>query len=363
MLLQFFRCNGAVVSRTIMLWKNFLTYSLTALFVSAIPIESSNTSLTASSSNQEYNDLVDYANIASIAYCLKRGLGPGALGNSDTNCPLKKCKQPKYKNIQVLATFDFNDWGEVGSGYYAIDHPSKRILLVFRGTSSTRDWIGDFDTVPVKYEPMVNSGKYFKGRSKKVSCEGCMAHRGFYNFVRNNCAKVISEVADLKDANPDYKLVIVGHSLGAALALLSGIEFQMMGLDPLVVSFGGPKVGNAELMNFADTHFNTHKTISHINANGRFKSGFIRVTHKNDMVPYLPPTSYLFEHGGFEYFINKKNLPHNPENVERRGKNYVVNGISQEAFPSLGKMWPDSMGKNEHTHYLMKITGCDDKLK
>lgn len=309
----------------------------------------------------DYDALTDYANFAAIAYCLKRGLTNGELGVQDEGCPMKICESEQYKNIEIIDTFNFNTWGQVGSGYYALDHEEKRILLVFRGSTSTIDWFSNIDIVPVEYDPMVNSDTFFKKPTERFECEGCKVHRGFYNFLKNHCAKIIQVVLELKCDHPEYKLVVVGHSLGAALTLLSGMELQLMGHDPLVVSFAAPKIGNEEMMHFADEIFSTCEVAKNIEDNREFDRGFIRVVHKNDIIPKLPPMS-IYRHGGFEYFINKRDLPHLPCDIERIGTS-SCDELSEEdeveiAGFSPGKLWPDSMGKYEHTRYFIKVTGC-----
>ncbi|KAK6454792.1 triacylglycerol lipase precursor [Scheffersomyces xylosifermentans] len=310
----------------------------------------------------DYNKLVDYAHLTSFAYCLKRGLTKGKLG-STANCPSKVCKEDRYAKVDIWEVFNFNDWGEVGSGYIAVDHDTERILLVFRGTASTRDWFSDMDFKLVPYKPLVYSGKFTKESKKFVACDDCKVHRGFYNFLKKNCGGVLNKVSAVKKAHPTYQLVLSGHSLGAALALLSGIEFNLMGYQPLIITYAGSKVGNGNFVDFTNRLMDNYTNKLAISSSNDFKSGYVRVVHKLDIVPSLPP-SPLFKHGGFEYYIDKRSLPHTPSDIERRGDDFSTFNTKREPKkPSLSKLWPDSMGKYEHTHYFIKITGCDSELK
>lgn len=302
----------------------------------------------------DYYLLQEYAHIASFSYCIKKGLTRGKLGNPNTQCHLSLCETDAYNNIEVLGVYNFNEMRGVGSAFYAIDDDNKRILLVFRGTSSMIDWFANLNAFPRKYEPLVN----LHNEKHKIKCDGCKVHKGFYEFLRKNCADVLSAVRSVKDKNPDYKLIVVGHSLGASLALLSGIEFQLMNYDPLVIAYASPKVGNQLMMDFVDDIFSTSEVYQEICDENSFHKGYIRVVHDGDMVPSLPPTN-LFSHGGIEYLITKKDLPHEPNDI-LPPNNYKPQ--SKRNFPtslSLGKLWPDSYGKYEHTNYFVKITSCD----
>ena len=62
----------------------------------------------------------------------------------------------------------------------------------------------------------------------------------------------------------------------AAFTTLSGIEFQLLGYDPLVVTYGGPKVGNQEFADFTDRLFDTEEVANCITMKNDFSRGFIR---------------------------------------------------------------------------------------
>lgn len=300
----------------------------------------------------DYNKLVEYANIVSLSYCIKHGLQLGKLNDKDTNCNMKICKKAPYKDIEVLDIFNFNDLGDIGVGYYGIDRTSKRIILAFRGTSSRRDWFANIDAMPRSYVPLIN---VVQG-DDAIECPGCNVHRGFYNFLLKNCATILSAVKELKQEYPDYKLVVLGHSLGGAFALLSGIEFQLMGLDPLVVTYASPKIGNKQMMKFVDELFDSSSVSSMSTENHDFNTGYIRVVHKGDMVPSLPPTN-IFRHGGVEYYISQEEMPHLADGLKRNGM--LMGEESLDTFPNIpSKMFPNQMGKEAHSSYFVKITGC-----
>lgn len=300
----------------------------------------------------DYQKLAEYVNIASLAYCIKHGLQPGRLGDDSTNCRAKRCGENPYKDIEVLAVFNFNDLGDVGTGYYALDKTGERIILAFRGTDSRRDWFANLDAFPRKYSPLINS----VSKAKEVECPGCKVHKGFYNFLQNNCAEILSAIKDLKNQYPLYKLVVLGHSLGGAFALLSGIEFQLMDLDPLVITYASPKIGNKAMMKFVDDLFDTADVSKKSVQDYYFDSGYIRVVHEGDMVPLLPPTS-LFVHGGVKYYIKGDGYHPSPKDLEREGFQVEEWDIMPKP-DGLTKIMPIDLGKEAHSQYFIKITKC-----
>ncbi|KAI5949875.1 hypothetical protein KGF54_005352 [Candida jiufengensis] len=312
---------------------------------------------------KDYSKLVQFANLASVGYCVTKGLSTGVLSDPNTNCPLKACHNPILKDVEIIRIFDFNTLNEVGTGFYAVDHKRKTIILVFRGSASRRDWVTDLNFFPCPYEPIVYD-KSFKDAEPYIrkGCVDCKVHRGFYNFLKDNSGAIISAGVKMKEKYPSYSFLVIGHSLGAAFTVMSGIEFLLLGYEPLVVTFGGPKVGNEEFCNFMDNLFDTEEVVKQIDYCRDFNRGFIRVVHRHDIVPSLPP---MFAHAGYEYFIDKRDLPHEPCDLDRRGMCH--SGLfSKRDFgfkefkikPSL--FWPEKLGKYEHTHYFKKITNCQD---
>lgn len=305
---------------------------------------------------KDYIKLVEFSNFAAVGYCVNRGLAKGRLGDKDSNCALLACKNDFLADVEIIKIFDFNRLNEVGTGFYALDNNRRAIILVFRGSVSRRDWATDMDFIPTSYKPIVYEENFGCEPYILTECNNCRVHRGFYNFLKDNSAAIITEGIALKEEYPDYRFLIIGHSLGAALTMLSGIEFQLLGYDPLVVTYGGPKVGNQEFADFTDKLFDTEEVHNEITSSNDFSRGFIRVVHRHDIIPLLPP---MFSHAGYEYFIDKRDLPHEECDLDRRGMEY--SGIFKRALtikPST--LWPDKLGKYEHTHYFRRITSCRD---
>lgn len=112
---------------------------------------------------------------------------------------------------------------------------------------------------------------------------------------------------------PEYKLTIVGHSLGGAVAALAALEFRARGWEPYVTTFGEPRIGNAALAQYIDVKFN-------LSSNVTDRSGtnwtYRRVTHIGDPVPLLPLEEWGYRMHGGEIFISKSRLPPSVADME-----------------------------------------------
>jgi triacylglycerol lipase len=144
-------------------------------------------------------------------------------------------------------------------------NPTSRTAFVsFRGTSDVAEWVADIDAVPGDYLPIGGFGQ---------------VHVGFqdvYELVRTNIAANLAAAAAGCD-----QILITGHSLGAALAVLAAPDvfrsMQPNTIEPRLITFAGPRVG---LTDFAGKF------------NAAIESCF-RVVNFLDIVPYLPPAPYV----------------------------------------------------------------------
>jgi len=134
--------------------------------------------------------------------------------------------------------------------------------------------IMDLDFVPYALQP--------NDLCPGCACSGCNVHQGFWdvyksyvNFVDTNVAQAFQE---LTTQSP--KVMITGHSLGGAEAVLYALHYALISpptaRPPIVYTFGCPKVGNMNFVNFY-----TSKV--------PYNYGLI---HNADIVPHLPPTLF-----------------------------------------------------------------------
>ena len=106
----------------------------------------------------------------------------------------------------------------------------KSIIISFRGSQNVKNWITNLNT----------------GRSAYSSCNGCLVHSGFiagYNLVRDT---IRADVQRLTAMYRGTRIIITGHSLGGAFAILAAADIKVIynRVDE-VYTFGQPRVGNA----------------------------------------------------------------------------------------------------------------------
>lgn len=303
----------------------------------------------------DYGELKKYANLASVAYCIEAGIQPEQLvGSQEGTCPSKACQNPAVSKMEVVEIMEFNGWFELGSGLVIADHMLKTLHLVFQGTASTEDWLSNLDWLPAKYQPLTE----FEDSTDwgHPDCPRCKIHHGFRTYLHRNAKPVISKYLEIRDQRfPDYGMAISGHSLGGALATLTGIELRLMGHDVLVVTFGGPKIGNKAFAKYVDSLFGTEAAVHHIASTGSFdtlSTALIRVVHRHDLVPRLPPTS-KFRPMGYEYYLSTGGQYVVALAIERRATDYV-----EDETLSIRGILPDKVARADHVNYFFRVTSC-----
>jgi triacylglycerol lipase len=162
-------------------------------------------------------------------------------------------------------------------GLVAWNATEQTAMVAIRGTKTIWEWIEDLDAAPVPYLPCPAAG---------------LVHMGFqlvYEHIRDSIAALLkAECAAAK------RILVTGHSLGAAVAVLCGFDIAKnlkIGPVPELNTFAGPRAGAPD---FAAS-FNA------------LIPGCTRVVNFMDVVPQVPlPPVYehvgaeLLVHGGFK---------------------------------------------------------------
>lgn len=186
--------------------------------------------------------------------------------------------------------------------------------MSFRGSHSIRNWITDFVFLPIP-----------------DYCFGCAVELGFSTAWEVVKDQVMGNVTEAAKQHPDYEIVVVGHSLGAAIATLSAADLRTAGHNATLYAFASPRVGNKFLADYITDQGN----------NNRF-------VHAEDPVPHLPPLLLGFVHVSPGYFINA------PNNVTVTGKAIEVLKEDVNFQGNIGSL----QHIDDHAWYFGHINAC-----
>lgn len=154
----------------------------------------------------------------------------------------------------------------------------SQLIITFRGTSSIKDWKTDL-TAWKKTIPYGNN-------TSKIRI-----HAGFLKAY--SVPAVRSKIQSLITDDICY-IKVYGHSYGAALAILCGVdlEYNFPDKDYEVILFGSPRVGNRAFQKSYN--------------NRVFKT--FRIENGNDMVTKLPFAICGYRHVGIKIHIGKRRI-------------------------------------------------------
>ncbi|KAJ5747397.1 uncharacterized protein N7511_009093 [Penicillium nucicola] len=206
------------------------------------------------------------------------------------------------------------------AGYIAVDDTNKAVVLAFRGSYSVRNWFADASF------PYIDPGL----------CSGCFAELGFWSSWTNVRDDITAQLEDTLSQNQDYELVIVGHSLGAAVATLAAADLRTKGHESAkLYAFASPRVANPALAKFITAQNNNY-----------------RFTHQNDPIAKLPLIAMGYAHVSPEYWITSgDNTPVAASDIS------VVDGILSLGG-NAGTGVPLISDFHAHHWYFEKTDGC-----
>jgi len=124
----------------------------------------------------------------------------------------------------------------------------------------------------------------FPGISSNVE-----VHDGFAKEHKKTASQVLVAVNETIIKHGAKKVTIVGHSLGAALALLDAVSLPLHipGASFATFGYGMPRVGNQAFADYVDAHV----------------TSLSRVNNQEDMVPIIPGVNLRFHHPSGEKHI------------------------------------------------------------
>ncbi|KIM90201.1 hypothetical protein PILCRDRAFT_175031 [Piloderma croceum F 1598] len=160
------------------------------------------------------------------------------------------------------------------------------VIVSHQGTDTSEilPLIEDADIVMSNLDPTL-----FPGISSSIE-----VHSGFKAAQANTATAVLAAVESAMAAHQATKVTMVGHSLGAAIALLDSVYLPLHLPSTTTfktVGYGLPRVGNQEFANYVD---GASGHLTHIN-------------NKEDVIPILPGEFLGFVHPSGEVHIEDSN--------------------------------------------------------
>lgn len=161
-----------------------------------------------------------------------------------------------------------------------IDSNPDTLIIAIRGTQNAEDLLQDTHVAQTSF-PIDSSKRP-------------LVHQGFYNVYNAVKDDILGNIP-----KNTREIIVVGHSLGSAVALLTGLIIKKThsNINTRVVTYACPRVGNKDLADIIDA------TIEHI-----------RIVNNSDAIPGLPPavspnklnppTPWLYYHSGTPITFN-----------------------------------------------------------
>ena len=117
---------------------------------------------------------------------------------------------PACKNIRITNQKSFFSSVANIQGFAGYLPDFSAILLSFRGSVDTKNWIANLGSAMSTYP----------------GCSGCHVHTGFYVAYKSVSSSVRQAIANLQNQHRGAPIVITGHSLGGAMAILSALDLH-----------------------------------------------------------------------------------------------------------------------------------------
>ncbi|KNC79051.1 hypothetical protein SARC_08538 [Sphaeroforma arctica JP610] len=164
-------------------------------------------------------------------------------------------------------------------------------------------------------------------------------HRGFHKSFEYSFKDTLGiHIPRLLESNPDYRLIITGHSMGGALATLctTYLAAVMNIRATSLITFGAPRVGNVDFSHW----FETLNILSY------------RFTHGRDIVPHLPLNVYDY--------LRFRHIPR--EIWQPNGVNATVQHVCDTSGedPLCSDSLYFALSISDHIHYLGSKIGTSE---
>eukprot|EP00048_Salpingoeca_helianthica_P015336 m.226243 g.226243 ORF g.226243 m.226243 type:complete len:317 (-) comp16901_c0_seq1:40-990(-) len=259
----------------------------------------------------DINYTVSVAEVAFASYCSEKSL-------EAWSC--RQCKAVPYiKYVGVVSDLITSTFG-----FVAVDLNTKTTYISFRGSINIPNWVTNFE--------------FIKARDW-VDAPDAKLHSGFYHAylkVRDQLKKLLADKVLNGTCPSCTRVVVTGHSLGAALAGICAMDLRVLFGSQLyieLVNFGMPRTGN-------EAFFRDYP---------RFVNFTRRVVHQNDIVPHLPPYEIGFRHVTTEVWSQG-------EGTTNKLKFTVCSATDGEDPNCSDSVPPKDYSVNDHLIYMGVVT-------
>lgn len=200
-----------------------------------------------------------------------------------------------FSHMGLLKDGDVNDT----QGFVA--HSETDVVLAYRGSVSLQDCVTDLTAGHVLYRPFEDVGR---GSAPVVSTACCgaatpgedlgRAHRGFYDAFLSTIPDIEEAVMPHLEGPTPKRLVLVGHSLGGAIAtgalayLLRKVQWDASSRRMLFVTLGQPRFGDRRFRDWVSAEMRRLQALDICTA--------ARFVHDSDGVPMVPPEQLSYRH-------------------------------------------------------------------
>jgi len=174
------------------------------------------------------------------------------------------------------------DGGTVQFWYVGYSPSLATVIVAHQGTDTSRIE-ADATDADLFFETLDDT--FFPGISSSIE-----THSGFANEQAKTAREVLAAVQIAIVENNATQVTTVGHSLGAAIALLDVmyLPLHIKGVSFKMIGYGMPRVGNHAFADYVDANLN----VTHIN-------------NKKDFVPIIPGRDLRYHHPSGEIHITE----------------------------------------------------------
>ncbi|MBP2110682.1 lipase family protein [Paenibacillus silagei] len=209
-------------------------------------------------------------------------------------------------DFSAVHSFQAKSMGNVWELFGFILESPQEIIIAWRGSISTNDWLSNMNAAQKKF-------KYIQ--------EPCMTHRGFTDIYASARNAILSVLGTL---SPEKTLYVTGHSLGGALATLCALDVAANSAftTPRLYTYGSPRVGDPDFAN----------------AFSRYVRSSYRYANLFDVTTYVPPTVYKLPKQKTKYYYTHVQTL---KSLSFQNGSPELNHVIRSYFAVLRKTRPD----------------------